>query len=120
MQLNLDGIGLRAGSQIHLYPMSLAPVEGAMTVLLGATLAGKTSLMRIMAGLDRPTEGRVIADGADVTGVPYSGDARSFSRAVAGSSAPVVVTGGPSRAGDRNRSNSSSLATGSTAVTPRA
>ncbi|WP_300162579.1 fructose-bisphosphate aldolase [Solidesulfovibrio sp.] len=36
--------------------------------------------------------------GADVTGVPYSGDARSFARAVAGSSAPVVVTGGPSRA----------------------
>jgi len=70
MQLNLDGVGLRAGSQTHLYPMSLAPVEGAMTVLLGATLAGKTSLMRIMAGLDRPTEGRVLADGADVTGVP--------------------------------------------------
>ncbi|MCH3866738.1 ATP-binding cassette domain-containing protein, partial [Campylobacter jejuni] len=43
---------------------------GAMTVLLGVTLAGKTSLMRIMAGLDRPTEGRVLADGADVTGVP--------------------------------------------------
>lgn len=36
--------------------------------------------------------------GADVTGVPYSGDARSFSRAVAASSSPVVVTGGPSRA----------------------
>lgn len=70
MQLNLDRIGLRAGSQTHLYPMSLAPVAGAMTVLLGATLAGKTSLMRIMAGLDRPTEGRVLADGVDVTGVP--------------------------------------------------
>ena len=36
--------------------------------------------------------------GADVTGVPYSGDARSFGRAVAASSAPVLVTGGPSRA----------------------
>ncbi|CAB3874767.1 sn-glycerol-3-phosphate import ATP-binding protein UgpC [Achromobacter animicus] len=70
MQLTLDGIALRAGSQTHLYPMSLAPVPGAMTVLLGATLAGKTSLMRIMAGLDRPTEGRVRVDGADVTGVP--------------------------------------------------
>ncbi len=35
--------------------------------------------------------------GADVTGVPYSGDARSFSRAVSASSSPVVVTGGPSR-----------------------
>lgn len=36
--------------------------------------------------------------GADVTGVPYSGDARSFGRAVAASSARVLVTGGPSRA----------------------
>jgi glycerol transport system ATP-binding protein len=70
MQLTLDGVALRAGSQTHLYPMSLAPVPGAMTVLLGATLAGKTSLMRIMAGLDRPSEGRVMVDGADVTGVP--------------------------------------------------
>jgi class I fructose-bisphosphate aldolase len=36
--------------------------------------------------------------GADVTGVPYSGDARSFGRAVATSTSPVLVTGGPSRA----------------------
>lgn len=70
MQLTLDRIGVRAGSQTHLFPMSLAPVPGAMTVLLGVTLAGKTSLMRIMAGLDRPTEGRVLVDGTDVTGVP--------------------------------------------------
>ena len=40
--------------------------------------------------------------GADITGVPYSGDARSFSRAVAASSVPVVVTGGPSRAEFKN------------------
>ena len=33
MQLNLDRTGLRAGSQTHLYPMSLAPAPGAMTVL---------------------------------------------------------------------------------------
>lgn len=36
--------------------------------------------------------------GADVTGVPYSGDARSFSRAVSASAVPVLVTGGPSKA----------------------
>src|SRR5690606_14275424 len=47
-----------------------APVPGPMTVLLGATQAGKTSLMRIMAGLDRPTQGRMLVDGADLTGVP--------------------------------------------------
>ena len=70
MQLTLDQISLQAGSQTHLYPMSLAPMPGAMTVLLGVTQAGKTSLMRIMAGLDRPTSGRVLVDDADVTGVP--------------------------------------------------
>ncbi|QLA16607.1 class I fructose-bisphosphate aldolase [Desulfolutivibrio sulfoxidireducens] len=35
--------------------------------------------------------------GADMVGVPYSGDARSFSRACAASSAPVVITGGSCR-----------------------
>ena len=42
----------------------------AVTVLLGATQAGKTSLMRVMAGLDAPSQGRVMADGQDVTGAP--------------------------------------------------
>ena len=48
--------------------MQLAP--GAINVLLGTTRAGKTTLMRLMAGLDRPGAGRVLADGRDVTGVP--------------------------------------------------
>jgi glycerol transport system ATP-binding protein len=45
-------------------------VAGAVTILLGTTQAGKTSLMRVMAGLDKPAAGRVLVDGADVTGVP--------------------------------------------------
>ncbi|MCB6178563.1 ABC transporter ATP-binding protein [Rhodobacter sp. Har01] len=43
--------------------------DGTMNVLLGPTLAGKTTLMRLIAGLDVPTEGRVIDRGQDVTGV---------------------------------------------------
>jgi glycerol transport system ATP-binding protein len=70
MRLTLDAIQRQAGSQVLLYPMSLAPEPGAMTVLLGVTQAGKTSLMRIMAGLDRPSQGAVRVDGADVTRVP--------------------------------------------------
>ncbi len=70
MQLSLEGIAQQVGSQAYLYPMTLAPVPGAVTILLGATQAGKTSLMRVMAGLDRPSAGRVLVDGADVTGVP--------------------------------------------------
>ena len=70
MQLTLERVGKTVGPSVHLYPQSLSLVPGAVTVLLGATQAGKTSLMRLMAGLDVPSTGRVVVDGADVTGVP--------------------------------------------------
>ncbi len=70
MRLELQGVTRTVGADTHLYPTSVALVPGAINVLLGATLAGKTTVMRLMAGLDRPSEGRVIADGVDVTGVP--------------------------------------------------
>jgi len=67
MQLSLEQIGKTVGPAVHLYPQSLSLVPGAVTVLLGATQAGKTSLMRVMAGLDTATTGRVLLDGTDVT-----------------------------------------------------
>jgi glycerol transport system ATP-binding protein len=70
MQLTLERVGKTVGPSVHLYPQTLSLVPGAVTVLLGATQAGKTSLMRLMAGLDVPSSGRVVVDGADVTGVP--------------------------------------------------
>ncbi|MBL0919701.1 MAG: ABC transporter ATP-binding protein [Hydrogenophaga sp.] len=70
MQLLLDQITKTVGPSVHLYPMTLAPVPGAVTVLLGATQAGKTSLMRVMAGLDTASSGRVLVDGEDVTRRP--------------------------------------------------
>jgi glycerol transport system ATP-binding protein len=70
MQLMLERIEKQVAGQTHLYPLNMALEPGAVTVLLGATQAGKTSLMRIMAGLDTPSKGRVTVDQADVTGVP--------------------------------------------------
>ena len=70
MQLTLEGISKKVGPQTWLYDMTLAPRSGAVTVLLGATQAGKTSLMRIMAGLDAPSAGQVLVDGKSVLGVP--------------------------------------------------
>lgn len=70
MELMLERIEKQVGAQTHLYPLDLTLVPRAVTVLLGATQAGKTSLMRVMAGLDAPTRGRVLADGRDVTGQP--------------------------------------------------
>jgi glycerol transport system ATP-binding protein len=68
MQLSLSGVSKKVGAQHWLYGIDLQPHSGAVTVLLGATQAGKTSLMRIMAGLDAPTQGRVEVDGASVVG----------------------------------------------------
>jgi glycerol transport system ATP-binding protein len=70
MELSLEGVSKKVGAQTWLYDMSLAPQTANVTVLLGATQAGKTSLMRIMAGLDVPTTGRVWVDGRDVVGEP--------------------------------------------------
>jgi glycerol transport system ATP-binding protein len=68
MELMLERIEQRVGAATHLYPLDLALAPNAITVLLGATQAGKTTLMRVMAGLDAPSKGRVLVDRADVTG----------------------------------------------------
>ena len=70
MELKLERVAQRVGASVHLYPLDLTLVPRAVTVLLGATQAGKTTLMRLMAGLDAPAAGRVLADGVDVTGRP--------------------------------------------------
>jgi glycerol transport system ATP-binding protein len=68
--LRLSGISYRAGSELWLRDIDLSLKEGSINVLLGATLAGKTTLLRIMAGLDKPTAGRISKGDADLTGVP--------------------------------------------------
>lgn len=68
--LELASVSKIVGRDTHLDNVSLRLESGTLNVLLGPTLSGKTSLMRVMAGLDRPTEGRILVDGRDVTGMP--------------------------------------------------
>lgn len=68
MTLELVNVSRTVNGVPHLRDISLRLENGSLNVLLGATLAGKTSLMRLMAGLDAPTTGRVLVDGRDVTG----------------------------------------------------
>jgi len=70
MTLLLENITKKVGAETHIQDVSLALERGSLNVLLGATLSGKTSLMRLMAGLDAPSSGRVLVDGRDVTGFP--------------------------------------------------
>jgi putative ABC transport system ATP-binding protein len=47
--------------------VSLDIVDGRMTAIMGPSGSGKSTLMHLLAGLDTPTEGRVLIDGVDIT-----------------------------------------------------
>jgi glycerol transport system ATP-binding protein len=70
MSVRLDGINRVVRGETHLSDISFEMAKGSLNVLLGATRSGKTSLMRVLAGLDAPSKGRLFIDGKDVTGVP--------------------------------------------------
>jgi len=68
--LRLANIARRVDSHNALEDISLELKRGELNILLGPTLSGKTSLMRVMAGLDRPDSGELTFDGESVVGVP--------------------------------------------------
>ena len=68
MTLELKGVSKVVEGQTHIHPTDLTLEKGTMNVLLGPTTAGKTSLMRLMAGLDVPNSGQILWQGEDVTG----------------------------------------------------
>ncbi|MDG1065397.1 MAG: ABC transporter ATP-binding protein [Luminiphilus sp.] len=67
MSLELQGVSKVVDGQLHIAPTDLLLEKGTMNVLLGPTSSGKTSLMRLMAGLDKPSTGRILSSGTDVT-----------------------------------------------------
>lgn len=69
MTLVLENVVRQVGAETHLYGIDLTLEAGSLNVILGPTLAGKTTLLRLMAGLDRSTSGRILVDGRDVTNV---------------------------------------------------
>lgn len=69
MALTLENCSRIVDGEVRLKDISLTLESASLNVLLGPTLAGKTSLMRLMAGLDKPTEGRLLWNGKDVTGL---------------------------------------------------
>ena len=68
MSVTLDLVSRVVDGVTTIRDVSLTLERGTLSVLLGPTLSGKTSIMRLLAGLDKPTTGRVLVDGKDVTG----------------------------------------------------
>ena len=67
MTLELKNVVKRVGSDTHIFETNLTLATSGFNVLLGATNAGKTSLIKMMAGLSRPNTGEIFFNGQNVT-----------------------------------------------------
>jgi multiple sugar transport system ATP-binding protein len=66
-EVTLGGVSKRFGATQAVSDLSLTIEDGAFVVLLGPTGAGKTTVLRLVAGLERPDSGRICIAGQDVT-----------------------------------------------------
>lgn len=66
--LELKTINKTVGGVAHIKDLSLSFGRGEISVLLGPVNAGKTTLLRLIAGLDKPTSGQIRLHGEDLTG----------------------------------------------------
>jgi len=67
MTIELKNVTKRVGAETHIYDTSVRFAETGFNVLLGETRAGKTTLIKLIAGLERPNSGEVWIKGRDVT-----------------------------------------------------
>ena len=70
MTLALKNVEKRVDGEIHIYETSVEFEDNGFNILLGTTLAGKTTFMQLMAGLVPPTAGEIHFKGNNVTGIP--------------------------------------------------
>ena len=69
MSLELKNVEKKIGLDTHIYTTDLKLEKNTINILLGPTLSGKTTLMQIMAGLDKPTSGEIWFNDKNVTGM---------------------------------------------------
>jgi branched-chain amino acid transport system ATP-binding protein len=68
--LRIGGLDLFHGDAQALADVSLVVEEGSIVTIVGANGAGKTSLIRAIAGMHRPRRGRILFRGQDIAGWP--------------------------------------------------
>ncbi len=68
--IRIDGVTKRFGSFTAVSSVSLEIRKGEIFSLLGGSGCGKTTLLRMLAGFEDPTEGRIFIDGQDMTDLP--------------------------------------------------
>ena len=68
--LQVENLHVDYSGAVALAGASLSVASGELIALVGANGAGKSSLIRAVVGLHRPTSGRVVFKGEDITGLP--------------------------------------------------
>jgi ABC-type nitrate/sulfonate/bicarbonate transport system ATPase subunit len=69
-KLTIDSVEVRFGENLALSETSLKVKDGEFITLVGPSGCGKTTLMNVIAGLQQPTSGRVVMDGANIANRP--------------------------------------------------
>src|SRR5213594_4074161 len=73
--VQLEGVRKRFGEVVAVDGVDLEVPEGEFFSMLGPSGSGKTTCLRMIAGFEAPSEGRVLLDGRDVTALaPYERD----------------------------------------------
>ena len=68
--VRFEGVTKRFGTLTAVEQLSLDIGHGEFFALLGPSGCGKTTLLRMLAGFEQPSEGRILLDGADIAAVP--------------------------------------------------
>ena len=68
--VRFEGVTKRFGTVTAVEQLSLDIGHGEFFALLGPSGCGKTTLLRLLAGFEQPSEGRILLDGADIVSVP--------------------------------------------------
>jgi putrescine transport system ATP-binding protein len=68
--VRLENVSKHFGDTVAVNHVSLSIAAGEIFCLLGASGCGKTTLLRMLAGFETPTEGRLLIDGEDLAQVP--------------------------------------------------
>src|ERR1700722_19480037 len=68
--VRIENVSKRFGDFVAVNNVSLGVERGEIFCLLGASGCGKTTLLRLLAGFERPSSGRLLIDGQDLASIP--------------------------------------------------